>query len=95
MLDDDNSCNKNLKLGNSMRRGTPSDCCLTDSNASTIGTSVSQIPPQQQLHQQQPLLPHQQLQKQHAHTPITQMSYGEDDSSCDSHTRWGKSSSGE
>lgn len=27
---------------------------------------------------------------QQQNTPITQVSFGEDDSSCDSHTRWGK-----
>lgn len=26
---------------------------------------------------------------QQQNTPITQLSFGEDDSSCDSHTRWG------
>lgn len=52
-------------LGNSLRRGTPSDCCHTDSNTSTGN------------------------QMQQQNTPITQLSFGEDDSSCDSHTRWG------
>lgn len=51
--------------GNTMRRGTPSDC-HTDSNAST----GNQMP--------QP------------NTQLTHVSFGEDDSSCDSHTRWGK-----
>ncbi|XP_037049458.1 probable nuclear hormone receptor HR3 isoform X3 [Bradysia coprophila] len=53
-------------LGNSLRRGTPSDCCHTDSNTSTGN------------------------QMQQQNTPITQLSFGEDDSSCDSHTRWGE-----
>ncbi|XP_037049460.1 probable nuclear hormone receptor HR3 isoform X4 [Bradysia coprophila] len=51
---------------NSLRRGTPSDCCHTDSNTSTGN------------------------QMQQQNTPITQLSFGEDDSSCDSHTRWGE-----
>lgn len=65
-----NTCDSNETdfLGNTLRRGTPSDCCHTDSNASTTAGN----PMQQQ------------------NTPITQVSFGEDDSSCDSHTRWGK-----
>lgn len=59
-------------LGNSLRRGTPSDCCHTDSNASTTAGN-NQMQPQAQQN-----------------TPITQVSFGEDDSSCDSQTRWGK-----
>lgn len=53
--------------GNTLRRGTPSDC-HTDSNAS--GGNGNQL--------QQP------------NTQLTHVSFGEDDSSCDSHTRWGK-----
>lgn len=63
-----NTCDSNETdfLGNTLRRGTPSDCCHTDSNASTTAAMQQQ------------------------NTPITQVSFGEDDSSCDSHTRWGK-----
>lgn len=83
--------------GSTMRRGTPSDC-HTDSNTSTTGGNnpiqaqqqtqqpsqpqAQQTQSQQQPTQQQP----QQQQQQPANTQITtHPSYGEDDSSCDSH----------
>lgn len=84
--------------GSSMRRGTPSDC-HTDSNTSTTGgnnqiqaqpqTQQSTQPPGQQTQSQQPpqQQPQQQQQQQQpANTQITtHPTYGEDDSSCDSH----------
>lgn len=72
-------------LGNSLRRGggTPSDCCHTDSNASTTAGGGGGGPNGgngggvgNQMQQQ--------------NTPMTHVSFAEDDSSCDSHTRWGK-----
>lgn len=65
----------------SMRRNTPSDCCHTDSNAST-NAGHNQLPSQQQQQQQQ------QAQNSSSHNQAT--FGGEDDSSCDSQTRWGK-----
>lgn len=72
-----------------MRRGTPSDC-HTDSNTSTTGGN-------NQLQTQQPPQPQPQPQQQTpSNTQInTHVSFGEDDSSCDSHTRWGKTQSKE
>lgn len=70
--------------GTSMRRGTPSDC-HTDSNTSTTGGNnqiQTQQPPQQAPQQQQQTPTNTQIN--------THVSFGEDDSSCDSHTRWGK-----
>lgn len=75
--------------GSTMRRGTPSDC-HTDSNTSTTGgnnqiqaqqqTQPATQPPAQQTQSQQ------QQQQQPANTQITtHPTYGEDDSSCDSH----------
>lgn len=75
-------------LGNSLRRGggTPSDCCHTDSNASTTaggcgpnGASGGGVGGGGGANQMQP-----------QNTPMTHVSFAEDDSSCDSHTRWGK-----
>lgn len=77
--------------GSTMRRGTPSDC-HTDSNTSTTGGN-NQIQAQQQTQQttqpagQQTQSQQQQQQPQQpANTQITtHPTYGEDDSSCDSH----------
>lgn len=74
--------------GSNMRRGTPSDC-HTDSNNSTSGGN-NQIQAQQQTQQtsQPPTqqTPTQQQQQPSANTQITtHPTYGEDDSSCDSH----------
>lgn len=73
--------------GSSLRRGTPSDC-HTDSNNSTTGGS-NQVQVQQQNQQ---TTQHSQSQQQPAvNTQVTtHASFGEDESSCDSQSRWGK-----
>ncbi|XP_031640742.1 probable nuclear hormone receptor HR3 isoform X4 [Contarinia nasturtii] len=88
-----------MHTGSTMRRGTPSDC-HTDSNTSTTGGNnqiqaqqqtqqPSQPPAQQTQSQQQPTQQQQQQQQQQPQPANTQItthpSYGEDDSSCDSH----------
>lgn len=64
-------------IGNSIRRGTSSECCPTDSNASSAGL-VAAGGGGNKLQQQQPTI------------QISQITFGDEDSSCDSHTRWGK-----
>lgn len=76
-----------FSAGSSLRRGTPSDC-HTDSNNSTTGGS-NQVQVQQQNQQ---TTQHSQSQQQPAvNTQVTtHASFGEDESSCDSQSRWGK-----
>lgn len=94
-----------------MRRGTPSDCCHTDSNPSTGGGGGSgggggggggggsgdggggntvSVSGTTQIHPQphQPDHHHNPQQPQSASNQMTQVSFVDDDSSCDS--RWGK-----
>lgn len=91
-------------LGNSLRRGTPSDCCHTDSNAST--TNSIQPVPQGGPGGVQTATGNSgdggggggvgggggDSGGSHSSNSgqVTQVPFGEDDSSCDSHTRWGK-----